>query len=76
MSSAELDCISFHDVEQFERIGAPALIDVMGTASINHYMGKSRHRLEFSYISESRTAQRKQSALAALIARKAAGRCQ
>ena len=74
MSSKELDCISFHDIEQFERIGAPALIDVMGTVSVNHYMGKSRYRLEFSYIKESQKTQKKRSALACLIAQKATGR--
>ncbi len=74
MSSRELDCISFHDIEQFERIGAPALIDVMGTASVNHYMGNFRYRLEFTYISKSRKTQKKKSALASFIAQKAAGR--
>lgn len=76
MSSKELDFISFHDVEQFERIGAPAVIDALGTASVNHYMGDSRHRLEFSYIQESRNVQKKQSALARLIAQRAAERPQ
>ena len=75
MSSQELDCVAFHDVEQFERMGAPAVIDVMGTASINHYMGNSRYRLEFSYISKSNKIQQgKRSALASLIAQKANGR--
>lgn len=75
MSSKELDCVAFHDVEQFELMGAPAVIDVMGTASINHYMGNSRYRLEFSYISKSNKIQQgKRSALASLIAQKANGR--
>ncbi len=76
MSSKELDFISFHDVEQFERIGAPAVIDVLGTASVNHYMGTPRHRLEFSYIRESRNVQKEKSTLALLIAQKAAERSQ
>lgn len=76
MSSRELDCISFHDIEQFERIGAPALIDVIGTASVNHYMGNSRHRLEFSYIKGSQKPVKHPSTLASLIATKAAERYQ
>lgn len=76
MSSRELDCVSFHDAEQFERIGAPTLIDVIGTSSINHYMGNSRYRLEFSYIKGSQKGMRKPSTLASLIAMKAAGRYQ
>lgn len=76
MSSMELDCVSFHDAEQFERIGAPTLIDVIGTSSVNHYMGNSRYRLEFSYIKESQKRMRKPSTLASLIASKAAGRYQ
>lgn len=75
MSSKELDCISFHDIEEFERMGAPAVIDVMGAVSINHYMGNSRYRLEFSYVSKSQKIQQgKRSALASLIAQKANGR--
>lgn len=76
MSSKELDCISFHDVEQFERIGAPTLIDVIGTTSVNHYMGDTRYRLEFSYIKGSQKEIKKTSTLASLIAMKAAGRYQ
>lgn len=74
MSSMELDCVSFHDVEQFERIGAPSIVDVMGTVTVNHYMGNSRYRLEFSHIAKSQKAQGKKSALATLIAQRAGGR--
>lgn len=76
MSSKELDCISFHDAEQFERIGVPTLIDVIGTTSVNHYMGNSRYRLEFSYIKGSQKPIKHPSTLASLIAMKAAERYQ
>ncbi len=71
LSSQELDCVAFNDVEQFERIGAPAVIDVVGTATVNHYMGKSRHRLEFCYVAKSLKAASKKSALASLLAQRA-----
>lgn len=71
LSSRELDCVAFHDAEQFERIGAPAVIDVIGTATVNHYMGNSRHRLEYSYVTKSLKSQGKKSALASLLAQKA-----
>ena len=66
-----------HDIHRvrIKDYRAPAVIDVMGTASINHYMGNSRYRLEFSYISKSNKIQQgKRSALASLIAQKANGR--
>lgn len=76
MSSKELDCVSFHDIEKFERLGAPAIVDVMGTVTINHYMGNSRYRLEFFYIAKSQKAKEKKSTLASLISQKAGRRYQ
>lgn len=73
MQAKELDCVAFNDAEQFERIGAPAVVDIAGTACVNHYMGKSKHRLEFSYVAKSLKAQKK-SALAELLAKKAGER--
>ena len=72
--STDLDCVSFDDVDRFERMGAPTLINVVGTVTLNYYMGKYKYQLEFIEIEESERYRKKPSALASLLAKKAAER--
>ena len=73
LNSVELDCISFEDVTKYEKMGSPAIINAVGTLTKSYYMGNTRDQLEFFEI-EPGTEKRKQSTLAALIAKKAAER--
>lgn len=74
LMSTDLDCVSFDDVDRFERMGAPTLINVVGTVTLNYYMGKYKYQLEFIEIEECERYRKKPSALASLLAKKAAER--
>lgn len=76
LSSILLDCVSFDNIERYERLGAPDRVNIVGKLSKTYYMGNFRDRLEFVEVEESKCYKKKKSSLALMLEKMAKERQQ